>query len=69
MTKTIKIEGMSCGHCTAAVEKALRELEAVSDVVVDLDKKTAVVTLTAELDDTVLDTAVSDIGFDVAGIV
>lgn len=43
--KTIlKIEGMSCGHCKAAVEKALKAVAGVADAQVDLDKKEAVIT-------------------------
>mgnify|MGYP003595896432 FL=1 len=40
----IKIEGMSCGHCKAAVEKALKAVAGVETAVVDLEKKQAVVT-------------------------
>ena len=40
----LDIEGMMCGHCTARVEKALRAVEGVSEVVVDLERKTATVT-------------------------
>lgn len=40
----LDIEGMMCGHCTARVEKALRAVEGVSEVIVDLERKTATVT-------------------------
>lgn len=40
----LKIEGMSCGHCKAAVEKALKAVTGVADAQVDLAKKEAVVT-------------------------
>jgi copper chaperone len=36
--KTIKIKGMSCGHCVQAVKKALGQIEGVSNVEVNLDK-------------------------------
>lgn len=39
----IKIEGMTCGHCKMAVEKALKAVTGVTDVHVDLEKKEAVV--------------------------
>ena len=45
MEKTITIEGMMCGHCEAAVKKALEELPQVSGAVVSHEKGTAVVTL------------------------
>ena len=41
MEKVIHIEGMHCGHCTAAVEKALRALPGVESAVADLEKKEA----------------------------
>jgi copper chaperone len=36
--RTIKVKGMSCGHCAAAVTKALNEVEGIKDVKVDLSK-------------------------------
>lgn len=41
---TIKVEGMSCGHCKAAVEKALKETAGVNDAEVDLASKSVEVT-------------------------
>lgn len=41
MTTTVKVNGMSCGHCSMAVTKALNEVAGVSDVKVDLEKGTA----------------------------
>lgn len=38
MEATVKVEGMSCGHCQKAVEGALNELSGVSSVLVHLDK-------------------------------
>lgn len=43
MKKTIMIEGMSCNHCTKAVENALKGLNEVSKVEVSLEEKKAVV--------------------------
>ena len=68
MTKTIKIEGMTCGHCTASVEKALRAVPGVKDVKADLAAKTAVVDVDDTVTDKVLAATVDDIGFDVVGI-
>ena len=36
--KTVKVKGMSCGHCVRAVKKALEEIEGVGNVNVDLMK-------------------------------
>lgn len=58
MKKTLKIEGMMCGHCEARVKKALEELAQVDEAVVSHEAGTAVVTLNAEVDDTVLKEAV-----------
>ena len=49
MTKTMKINGMMCGHCEARVKKTLEALEQVSAAVVSHETGTAVVTLNAEI--------------------
>ena len=49
MTKTMKINGMMCGHCEARVKKTLEALEQVSEAVVSHETGTAVVTLSAEI--------------------
>ena len=51
MTKTMKIEGMICGHCEARVKKCLEALEQVSEAVVSHEAGTAVLTLSAEVSD------------------
>ena len=58
MTKTMKIEGMMCGHCEAAVKKALEAVTGVEAAEVSHEAGTAVVTLTAEVADDVLKNAV-----------
>lgn len=54
MTKTMKIEGMMCGHCEARVKKCLEALPEVTEAVVSHENGTAVVTLSAEVSDEVL---------------
>ena len=68
MEKTIKIEGMMCGHCEAAVKKALEELPQVDEALVSHEKGTAVVTLNAEVADDVLKKAVEDKDYKVTDI-
>ena len=51
MTKTMKIEGMMCGHCEARVKKCLEALEQVSEAVVSHEAGTAVLTLSAAVSD------------------
>ena len=66
--KTIHIEGMACGHCTARVEKALAGVAGVASVKADLEGKCAKVTLNAPVEDAVLTATVTDAGYEVTGI-
>ncbi len=68
MTKTMKIEGMMCGHCEAAVKKALEAVAGVEAAEVSHEAGTAVVTLTAEVADDVLKKAVEDKDYKVTDI-
>ena len=68
MKKLIKIEGMSCGHCSARVEKMLSAIDGVTEAVVDLDAKNAIVSLSAEVSDERIIEAVDDAGYEVTGI-
>lgn len=67
MEKTMLIEGMSCGHCSARVEKALNQLDGVN-ATVDLDKKTAFVKLSKDVSDEILTKAVTDAGYEVVSV-
>ena len=67
MNKTMKIEGMSCGHCSGRVEKALNGIDGVS-ATVNLEAKTASITLQKEVSDDVLRKAVEDAGYEVVSI-
>ena len=60
MTKTMKINGMMCGHCEATVKKALESLDQVTEAVVSHEAGTAVVTLSGEVADEVLKKTVED---------
>ena len=68
MTKTLKIEGMMCGHCEARVKKALEAVAGVESAVADHNANTAVVTLNAEVADDVLRKAVEDQDYKVLGV-
>ncbi|MBO5033974.1 MAG: heavy metal translocating P-type ATPase [Lachnospiraceae bacterium] len=68
MTKTMKIEGMMCGHCEARVKKCLEALEQVSEAVVSHENGTAVVTLTAEISDEALTKAVEEQDYKVLSV-
>ena len=68
MQKTIKIEGMMCGHCEATVKKALEALPQVQSAQVSHTAGTAVVTLSEAVDDAALTKAVEDKDYTVTGI-
>lgn len=68
MQKTIKIEGMMCGHCEARVKKCLEALPQVEEAVADHKKGCAVVTLSGEISDETLKKAVEDQDYKVTGI-
>ena len=68
MNKVLTVEGMSCGHCKAAVEKALKAVDGVKNAVVDLEKKSANVTLNKEVNTDILTKAVTDAGYEVTNI-
>ena len=68
MKKTLKVEGMMCGHCEARVKKALEALPEVDEAVVSHETGTAIVTLNAEVADDVLKKAVEDQDYPVTGI-
>jgi P-type Cu+ transporter len=66
-TKTILIEGMSCGHCQARVEKALNAIDGVH-ATVDLASKSANIQLTKDVANEILKKAIEDAGYDVVSI-
>lgn len=68
MTRTMKIEGMMCGHCEARVKKCLEALPQVDAADVSHEEGRAVVTLNAQIADDVLKKAVEDQDYKVIGI-
>ena len=68
MTKNIMIEGMKCEHCAKFVTQALRAVEGVESVAVDLATKKAEVTAKANVSNDALTAAVTKAGFEVAEI-
>ena len=67
MNKTLKIEGMMCGHCEATVKKCLEALPQVESAEVSHEKGTAELVLNAEISDDVLKQAVEAQGYTVLG--
>ena len=68
MEKTMKIEGMMCGHCEARVKKALEALPQVESASVSHESGTAVVTLKEAVDNSVLTKAVEDQDYKVVSV-
>ena len=68
MKKTMKIEGMMCGHCEATVKKALEGLDGVTSAEVSHEAGTAVVELSADVTDDVLKKTVEDKDYKVTAI-
>lgn len=64
MEKTIQVNGMSCGHCTAAVERALMAVDGVTAAKADLGKKNATVTLSKDVEVQKLIDAVTEAGYE-----
>ena len=65
MTKTLKIKGMMCPHCEAAVKKGLEALPEVEEAQVSHTEGTAVLTLNAEISDEALKKTVEELGYQV----
>ena len=68
MKKIMHIEGMMCGHCEAAVKKALEALPQVDEAVVSHEAGTAELTLNAEIADDVLKKTVEDKDYTVSSV-
>lgn len=67
MEKTMKINGMMCGHCSGRVKKVLEALPEVDEAIVSHENGTAILTLNAEISDEVLKKTVEDQGYEVIG--
>jgi copper chaperone len=61
---TIKVKGMSCQHCVMAVTKALKEIEGLQDVTVDLEKGQAAFTETKPVDKVLIKDKIKKAGYE-----
>ncbi len=68
MQRTIKIKGMTCGHCAGRVKKELEAISGVTSADVSAQKGTALVELTQEVDEAKLKTAVEEAGYELVGV-
>lgn len=67
MEKIIKVEGMMCGHCEARVNEALKKIDGVSEAVANHDLNQVKLTLTKDVDESLLKDAVVAAGYDYKG--
>ncbi len=67
--KTIKINGMACNHCKMSVEKALRAIDGVEKVEVNLENKEAIVTLSKEIENEVFKSVIEEAGFEFVEVI
>lgn len=68
MTKTLLINGMMCAHCEATVKKALEAVDGVTEAQVSHEKGTAIVTLSKDVENSILKTAVEEKDYEVTDI-
>ncbi len=66
-TVTIKVTGMSCGHCAAAVRQELGALAGVSGVEVDIAAGTVIISSAVPLPAEAIDAAIRQAGYALAG--
>ena len=64
MEKVLKVEGMMCGHCQKHVHDALAKMDGVTDVVVNLDAKTATVQETRDIPVAEFEKVIADAGYE-----
>lgn len=61
---TVKVKGMSCQHCVMAVTKALKEIDGITEVTVDLDKGEAAFSETKSVDITLVKDTIKKAGYE-----
>ena len=64
MTKELKVEGMMCDHCKKHVTNALSKMEGVTEVQVNLEEKTAAVTMNREISMEELAKVIEEAGYE-----
>ncbi len=68
MNKSVVIDGMKCGHCAGRVKEALNSIEGVISSEINLNEKTATLTLSHDITNIAIVYAVSEAGYNVAEI-
>ncbi len=67
--KTLKLEGMTCGHCVASVTKELQKIDGVSDVSVDLASQSAELNATDAVTQDQLSAAIDEAGYKLISVI
>lgn len=68
ITKEVYIDGMECMHCAKAAQTALKSIEGVSSVKIELENKKGIITSKEEISDAAVRAAIEDAGFSVTDI-
>lgn len=68
MKKTVKVEGMMCGHCEAAVKKALLNIPGIEEAEVSHERNEAVITVSSQIEEDVIRKAIEDKDYKFLGI-
>lgn len=65
--ETLKVSGMTCGHCVAAVTEEISKIDGVTEVTADLESGRVEVTSSAPVDHVLLGAAVDEAGYELVG--
>ncbi|WGX96645.1 heavy-metal-associated domain-containing protein [Nocardioides sp. L-11A] len=65
-TRTFTVTGMTCGHCVASVTEEVQEIDGVENVTVDLPTGAVTITSAAPLDESAVQAAVEEAGYQLA---
>ncbi|MBK5253417.1 MAG: heavy-metal-associated domain-containing protein [Peptostreptococcaceae bacterium] len=68
MKQLVEIKGMSCAHCVAHVKEALKKLNNVEEVTVNLELNNAVIKVAKEVDAGKIISAINEIGYEVTNV-
>jgi len=65
MTTTVKVKGMSCNHCVAAVKNALKQVQGVNEVTVSLQNGEVAISHSVPVDMNVIRDRIEDAGYEI----
>ena len=68
MEKTLKIEGMMCGHCEAHVKKALEAIDGITSATASHEQNLVTLETSKDVDEALIKAAVTEAGYEYAGI-